>query len=230
MTLWFCVRSATRVAVRTTVVLQALCLLAVGSGIASAQAQTYRSWILAEGAANSFFDEEILIGNPNATPANVTITLLPESGGIPIQQPVQVGATSRYTFRVNHVPNLPPGAVAARVDSDVDVVVERSMYWAFGQRRGGHNSQGVLAPSDVWYLAEGVNGFFDTFILITNTSPTTAADVEVTFLLESGAPVSAPFTIPPNGRKTIYVNQDFPQFATPYSTIVRQTGGASIVV
>jgi lysophospholipase L1-like esterase len=209
-------------------VVQALCLLAAGSR--PALGQTYRSWILAEGAANDFFDEEILIANPNGVVANVTITLLPEAGTPPAPQVIQVPATSRYTFRVNSVPNLPPGAVAARVESDVDVVVERSMYWAFGQRRGGHHSQGVLAPSNVWYLAEGVNGFFQTFVLITNTSTTAPAEGEVTFLLESGAPVTTPFTIPASGRKTIYVNQDFPHFASPYSTVVRQTNGATIVV
>ena len=48
------------------------------------------------------------------------------------------------------------------------------MYWAYGLRRGGHNSQGVAAPSSEWYLAEGTVGFFDTFVLITNSSATPA--------------------------------------------------------
>ena len=65
------------------------------------------------------------------------------------------------------------------------------MYWAYGQRRGGHNSQGVARAGDRWYLAEGVTGFFDTFVLITNSSAT-PADVEVTFLRESGAPITTP--------------------------------------
>ena len=64
------------------------------------------------------------------------------------------------------------------------LVVERTMTWAFGQRRGGHNSPGVLATAPTWYLAEGVTGFFDTFILITNPDPNQDAEIEVKYLRE----------------------------------------------
>ena len=49
--------------------LQLLCLVAAFPALAEAQ-PTYRTWVLAEGAANEFFTEEILIGNPNSGPAN----------------------------------------------------------------------------------------------------------------------------------------------------------------
>lgn len=209
-----------------SLLLQLLCLAAVAAP-AQAQTPTYRTWILAEGAANEFFTEEILIGNPNGVAATVDITLLPETGAtIPVQH-VTVPPTSRYTFRVNSV--VSSGAVGAVLQSDQPIVVERSMYWAYGMRRGGHNSQGVAAPSANWYLAEGTGGFFDTFVLITNTSAG-PANVNVTFLLQNGSTVTAPFTIPGNGRKTIYVNADFPQIQLPYSTVVHQSNGATIVV
>ena len=80
--------------------------------------------------------------------------------------------TSRTTFIVNGVTGLPPGAVSAIVESDVDIVVERSMTWPGAAHRGGHNSGGVLAPAAQWYLAEGVTGFFETFVLVTNTNST----------------------------------------------------------
>ena len=150
----------------------------------------------------------------------------------PVPVTITVPAVSRYTFRVNSVAQLRRGAVSAIVEctNNLDLVVERSMTWAFNQRRGAHNSQGVLAPDDTWYLAEGVTGFFDTFILITNTNTTQSAAVEVTFLLESGLPVTAPYTLPASGRKTIYVNRDFPQIRSPFSTVVRQTDTRSDLV
>ena len=40
----------------------------------SAEAQAYRRWYLAEGAANGFFNDTILIGNPNATAAGTPRT------------------------------------------------------------------------------------------------------------------------------------------------------------
>jgi lysophospholipase L1-like esterase len=205
---------------------------------ADARAQTHRRWILAEGAANSFFDEEILIGNPNATAANVTITLLPEvfpgesNPPQPVAVPIVVAATSRYTFRVNQVTGIRPGAVAAIVEctNSLDLVVERTMTWAASQRRGAHASQGVLAADDTWYLSEGVTGFFDTFVLITNTNETSSAAVEVRFLLEAGAPVTATYTIPARGRRTVFVNSEFPQIAAPFSVAVRQTDGRADLV
>jgi hypothetical protein len=130
-------------------------LLGVGG---SAEAQAYRRWYLAEGAANTFFNDTILIGNPNGAAANVTIRLLPEGQPPFTAQTLVVQPTSRATFNVNGVTGLPPGAVAAIVESDLDIVVERSMTWPGAAQRGGHNSGGVLAPAGQWYLAEGVTG------------------------------------------------------------------------
>jgi lysophospholipase L1-like esterase len=207
--------------------LQLLCLAALFAASAEAQPPTYRTWVLAEGAANEFFTEEILIGNPNSGAATVEIRLLPENGAAPPLQTITVPPTSRYTFRVNAV--VSSGAVGAVVDSNLPVVVERSMYWAYGMRRGGHNSPGVASAADRWYLAEGTLGFFDTFVLITNSSATPAT-VEVTFLRQAGAPITTTLTVAGNGRRTIFVNNEFPQIASPFSTVVRQTNGSSIVV
>ena len=109
--------------------------------------------------------------------------------------------TSRATFIVNGVTGLPPGAVSAIVESDVDIVVERSMTWPGAAQRGGHNSGGVLAPAAQWYLAEGVTGFFETFVLITNTNSSAAVNVEVTFLRETSGPLVQTFTLEPSGRR-----------------------------
>ncbi|HWJ55045.1 MAG TPA: hypothetical protein VNR90_02490, partial [Vicinamibacterales bacterium] len=197
-----------------------------------AEAQNYRRWYLAEGAANTFFNETILIGNPSATAANVTIRLLPQDQPPLTPIAIVVPATSRYTFNVNGVTGLPPGAVSAIVESDIDIVVERSMTWPGAAQRGGHNSGGVLAPAAQWYLAEGVTGFFETFVLITNTNSSAPVDVEVTFLRETSGPLVQTFTLAPSGRKTIYVNRDVKDsldrpIAEPFSTVVRQTSGGT---
>jgi lysophospholipase L1-like esterase len=210
-------------------------MLAWIAGVRPAEAQNYRRWYLAEGAANSFFNETILIGNPNAAEAKVTIRLLPEGQPPFAPQQIVVPPTSRYTFNVNGVTGLPQGAVSAIVESDQDVVVERSMTWPGAAQRGGHNSGGVLAPAGEWYLAEGVTGFFETFVLITNTSTATRT-VDVTFLRETSGPLVRSYDIGPSGRKTIYVNGEVRDDADrpisePFSTVVRQRdGGADLVV
>lgn len=214
----------------------------------SAAAQTwpeYTRWILAEGAANHFFDEDIVIANPGPDLAQVTVRLRPGLEPGETEAPpeavitVAVPPHSRRTVRVaDHVAppgqapgtnQIRPGAVSAVVESGTidnpgpPIVVERTMTWIGGSRQGTHATQGVLEPSDTWYLAEGVGGFFDTFILITNTNETQAANVEVQYLLEEGAPITETLTIPARGRQTIYVNEK--NFGFAFSTVVRQTDG-----
>jgi lysophospholipase L1-like esterase len=203
-------------------------------------------WILAEGAANNFFTEDILIGNPNAAAVTVRITLLPQkdSGepGDPIVIPnFQIAGTTRYTFHVNGVPNLTSGSLSAVVDcvscaGDQGIVVERTMTWSDSRKRGGHNSQGVLAPANDWFLAEGTVGFFQTFILIANPDPAQTAQVEVTYLREFSGPLVQTFTMGPNTRRTIYVNGGVDINGTntfldqPFSTAVHSANGVGLVV
>jgi lysophospholipase L1-like esterase len=77
-----------------------------------------------------------------------------------------------------------------------------------------------------------VTGFFETFVLVTNTNASSAVNVEVTFLRENSGPLVQTFTVPASGRRTIYVNNDVrdPQnrpISEPFSTVVRQTGGGT---
>lgn len=222
-------------------VLQALCLLILFQPMRAYAADPvkYTYWILAEGAANDFFDEDIVIGNPNAEIAAVTITLLPE-GGAPIDvPPFNVPATSRYTFNVKSHLGAAGGSVSAVVKSTIPIVVERTMTWAFGQRRGGHNSPGVLATAPTWYLAEGTTGFFDTFILITNPDPALDAQVEVKYLREFSGPIVQNIVVPKNGRQTIWVNAGLDlngdginetQLGEPFSTVITAKNAVNIAV
>jgi hypothetical protein len=197
-------------------------------------------WFLAEGASNSFFEEDILIGNPNGTPTQVRVRLLPE-GGAEITVPTfTVAATSRYTLNVEDV--LPGGgSVSAIVESldNTPIVVERTMTWPNGTRRGGHNSPGVASTAPTWYLAEGVTGFFNTFILITNPGATTDAQVEVKYLRTISGPITQTIVVPRSGRFTIPVDQglDLDKDGTPetflnepFSTVVSSTNGVNIAV
>jgi lysophospholipase L1-like esterase len=178
-----------------------------------------RKWYLAEGAFNSVFDENILIGNPNAAAVKIQITLLP-SGGTPIVLKKQdLGALSRMTVNLGKISKdpawypaptpVPEGAYSAIVECtdgcaspEAGIVVERTMTTL---ARGGHTSQGVTTLSKDWFLAEGATGFFNTFILIGNPSAQTAT-VTLTYLLEDKAAVVQHVKIAAGSRRTVYVN------------------------
>ena len=202
-------------------------------GTAHAQ-PSLTKWYLAEGATGPFFEEEILIGNPNSSPATISITYLQPEGVAPITQTFTIPATSRKTVRVNDVPGLSAvSAVSAVVEctNGLDIVVERSMYWASPARRGGHNSPGVLAPATKWLLAEGSTGFFDTFVLIANPDTTNDASVDVTFLKPDGTTVKVQRTVKANARLNVWVNAEVPELAgKAFSTIVESLNGTPVFV
>ena len=99
--------------------LQALCLLILAlPRLAEAQPPAkYTYWILAEGAANDFFDEDIVIGNPNSAAARVSIKLLPENAAPIVVPDITIGASSRYTFNVRTALPANGASVSAVVQS-----------------------------------------------------------------------------------------------------------------
>lgn len=199
---------------------------------AAAAAQDLTRWFLAEGATGAFFEEEILIGNPHAVPADIRITFLKPIGA-PVVQTFTMAATSRRTVRVNQIPGLEATAVSARVEctNGLDIVVERSMYWANGTKRGGHNANGVTGTATNWFLAEGSTGFFNTFILFANPDGTATAQLAVTYLETDGTTVIRNYTVAPSSRLTVWVNAEVAELTdAAFSTLVTSTNGVGIAV
>jgi hypothetical protein len=92
----------------------------------------------------------------------------------------------------------------------VPIIVERAMYrHARGQIFGaGHAVCGAPALSQRWTFAEGATGaFFDEFLLLANPGDTPAV-VEATYQLRDGATVLRTYTVPAQGRFTVYVDAD----------------------
>jgi hypothetical protein len=202
----------------------AVCLLAALSGIAQA-APDYKTWYLAEGSTG-VFEEEILIANPNAVAANVTITYLVATGvTAPPAAQVVVPATGRKTVTV------PAGytAISAVLTSDQAIIVERSMYLGGAARLAGHNSSGVTTPAVEWYLAEGANGGFDTYVLIANPNAN-ATTVELTFLGSDG--VTKVLTTPVSGlsRKSVHARVDAGVTSVAFSARVKSLDASSPII
>ena len=63
------------------------------------------SYFLSEGATGTFFDEDVLISNPNTAPAPVTMTFLLDGGGTVVRQQT-VPPQSRVTVHVDEIPGL----------------------------------------------------------------------------------------------------------------------------
>jgi hypothetical protein len=152
----------------------------------------------------------VLVANPHATATDVTCTFLPETGG-PIVVSRTVAPNSRLTLYAGDIPELVNRSFGLAVHATQPIMAERSMYFGTTPVRlwsGGTESAGVTAAATHWFLAEGATGgFFDTFILLSNPQ-STQANVDVTYLLDSGQTLTMPKIVPANGRLTIDIETE----------------------
>lgn len=197
-----------------------------------------QNWFYAEGATGGFFDTFLLLSNPQTIPATVTIEYILSDGTVvPVTK--HLPAQGRLTVQIDLEadPRLHNASVSTRILSNVPIVTERSMYWSTKMDvfpwSEGHNSFGVAETALRWGLAEGRTGGANshyTYILLSNPW-NAAAEVTVSYLRETGAPIVKTYTVPPTTRFTIDVNTMVPELQDePFGARVEVTNGITINV
>jgi len=172
------------------------------------------TWYLPEGSSDWGFECWLLIGNPNGAEATAQVTYMIE-GADPVTVEKKIPANSRKTY--NMAVDIGAADASIKVDADIPVIPERAMYR--NNKREGHVSIGTTSPSQDYYLAEGTtNHGFTSYILIQNPNEEEAR-VSVIHLTPLGPVAPEPFTIPPNSRHTIRMNDALP--GTDMSTHVQ---------
>jgi hypothetical protein len=163
--------------------------------------QPATTWYLPEGSTAWGFECWLLLMNPSDTPATCTVTYMVEGTG-PVTKQKTVPANSRASF--NMAADIGAADASIMVTSDVPVIPERAMYR--NNRREGHDSIGVTAPSNDFFLAEGSTAWgFTTYVLVENPNPD-PTEVTVTYMTPDGKVTRPAFTLPGLSRKTIKVN------------------------
>ncbi len=193
------------------------------------------SWFHAEGATGPFFTTFILVSNPNGVVADLTVTYLLESGTTVVRA-YSVPANGRITINVGtQDAALANAAVSTTVTATVPVVSERAMYWqgGFATWYEAHNAFGVTATGPKWGLAEGRVGTtfgYETYILLANPAAT-AANVRITYLRTTGAPVVKTYTVPATSRFNVFVNGMVPELVDEsFAALIEVTNGVAIAV
>jgi hypothetical protein len=130
-----------------------------GTG-AAAIANPSTEFYFAEGYTAEQFDTYLLLQNPGDHIADVQVTYIVDpSYGASVTRTYEVEPHSRYTVPVdNELPNAAFGITVQSMDA-VPIIAERSMYFDYKGRNGGHAACGVPATSSVWYFAEGYTGW-----------------------------------------------------------------------
>lgn len=181
------------------------------------------TWYLPEGSSAWGFECWLLVQNPNAGKARCRITYMLQ-GASPVTVTKTVSPNSRATFNV--ADDIGPADASIKVESDVPVIPERAMYthWVSPEtgtavRREGYVSIGATTPAKEYYLAEGSTAWgFTTYVLVQNPNKV-AARVALSYMTGKGAIEDRPFTIPPESRKTVRLNDLHPNI--DLSTLVR---------
>jgi hypothetical protein len=160
-----------------------------------------KAWYLAEGSSSWGFETWLLVQNPNAQPAECTLTYMVENSA-PVVVKKTVPAKSRASFDM--ADDIGACDASISVQAAIPVIAERSVYR--NNRTEGHESVGATAPSRNFYLAEGTTRYgFTTYVLVQN--PNDSADnVTLTYMTPAGPVQQAPFTMGPRSRKTVKVN------------------------
>lgn len=179
----------------------------------------YTTWYFAEGCTAWNFSEWILIENPNAADADVTVTFMNEDGQ-KIEYNFLVIAKSRYTINVNELNPNAAHSTKVQCNNGLGIVVERAMYWGSaanlpssvegnGKWTAGHCGMGAPATSNVVYLAEGCTRGFNEYILVQNPNDS-EADCTLVLMKTDGSTIERDFTIGAESRHTIKVNDIVP--------------------
>jgi hypothetical protein len=212
-----------------------------GSHAETALASASTTWYLAEGSTSGDFNLFYLLQNPNDAVATVEVRYLLPGGQPPVIRQHSLPANSRTNIYVDQQGGaLASTDVSAALTSDLPIIVERAMYV---NRPGqpfaaGHESAGVTAPALNWFLAEGATGpFFDLFVLVANPNDT-PAEVTAEYLLLGGGVLTKSYTVPANGRFTIYVDAEEipagsgqrPLTNVAVSTTIRSTNNVPVIV
>jgi subtilisin family serine protease len=165
------------------------------------------TWFLAEGDSRPGYDTWILLQNPNMSDvANVSVTFIKDDGTTQVAHYAVDPRTRLSLFADTIVPNTTFGA---RIDSDQQIIVERSIYVANGA--GGHTSSAMQIPETEWYLPDGsTRSPFSEVLAILNPN-SDATQVDLTFTRADGQPaVTQSFVLQPTSRLTVEANKYVP--------------------
>jgi hypothetical protein len=168
--------------------------------------------------------------------ATTAVLAFLQAGQAPITTAVAVPAHTRVTVNPKTIAGLATAEFATKVESDVPLVVDRTMSWDVASGYGAHAETAVAAPALTWYLAEGAtHSGFNLFYLLQNPHPT-EAQVRVRYLRPSGVPLEKTYTLPANSRTNIWVDYEaFPGLgtalgSTDVSAVVEVLTGPPIIV
>ncbi len=169
-------------------------------------ANAAKQWYFAEGTTREGFQEWLTVLNPNREPVQFTVTYA-FPGSEAVEKDYLVEEESRLSIEVACEIGSDRD-VSVSVESPLPIMVERPMYFLYGERwAGGHISTGANQPSTSWYFAEGYTGDgFEEWLCLLNPGQQTAT-VNIAYMSQGGLLKEEERVVQPSRRDTVFVNQ-----------------------
>ncbi len=175
-----------------------------------------RKWYFAEGATIGGFNLFYLLQNPSSAPVTVQARYLLGTGAV-FTKTYTLTPNSRFNIwanveEIDGANRLAAAELSAEftVTAGENIIAERAMYLGSNPLfKAGHESAGLTEPATEWFLAEGNAGdFFDFFVLIGNTTSSTAL-VQADFIVgNTGTVYTKNYEVRPNSRFNIWVDEE----------------------
>jgi hypothetical protein len=179
-----------------------------GGSAAGGATTLSKQWLFAEGSTKlNYFDNFLLLFNPQGEDANVSITYFLPDGRPPVVKPYRIPKQGRLTIHANSIAELANTDFSFRIDADQAIMAERSMY--FGPNWvGGTNTVGAIEASSAWFFAEGVAAErFDTYYTVLNPNPSPIT-LSVSYLRDDGGVIFKEYPLAANSRSTISLRDE----------------------
>jgi subtilisin-like proprotein convertase family protein len=171
----------------------------------------YYKRYLAEGATGGFFNTSIALLNVESTPAMV-IYEFQKSDGSMTPFATTVDGLRRATLDPASV--LGGAEFSTLVESDRQIVVDRTMTWPADNPYGSHLETAASGGAKTWFLAEGAtNANFDLFYLLQNPNDVDVIATVQYDLPAPQAPIVKTYPLAAHSRRTVHVNDEAPALA-----------------
>jgi hypothetical protein len=161
----------------------------------------------AEGVSSTFFETALALTNPFSGPTPLILRMLKDDGSV-VTWPVVVPGERRITVHLDQLEALFGSSFSIVIEGSRKVLVDRTVHWGRGGGGAGAHTEADKYTLPFWHVvgpkffAEGAQGFFSTYVLLTNLSdaPNRA---RLRFFVEGGTPFDHVVTAAPGARLTL---------------------------
>lgn len=170
-------------------------------GTASTGMTPSKTWYFSEGQTGDDFTTWLLVVNPGATPAALTVTYYPVEAK-PVVKTYTAPPAARLTIAAQA--DVAMAVMGIGIESSQPIVAEYGIY--FDDQKAAYGGAGIATPSKTWYVSSGNTQPGFTARLAMFNPGAKEAIVKVTLLGSKQDPVTDLYSLEPMSKDDVVIN------------------------